>query len=543
MPSDLATFASLTKRFLDSSHRLFPQRASELGLQRYDGALGRNGPAVHQRYLALVTDTLAAVEKLPEGSFRGDDWLDRRAFLAQLRTDLLDYGELRRWRTNPQVHGDAAIQAIFSLVIKQARQLRKALPSIESRLKRLPAFLAEGASCVRAPVPLWTTLAVRTCEGADTFLAALEQTLIPLAPRASRLETLFAHARAAFKKYAAAIQRKQPGPENGFCIGRENFELLMRERLGLDWTIEEAEASGYRLIAELRAELKKEARKLGGGSPRQIIARAAAAWKPSAGSRLEEYEQVTRSVRAAFEEAGLMTFPTGDELRVMPVPDFLRHQFPTAAYHNPGPYEKKQIGIFWVNDLSEIRASAADQAREVEQHFGLELTCAHEAYPGHHLQFVLQNRHRSKLRRHFAHSIFYEGWTLWCEKMCLDQKIFRAKPARLLQLSDALWRAWRIVIDCGLHSGKLTCEEACQLLRDGAGFTQARAQGDINWYTASPTVPMSYLLGRLELEKLHAELTGRGWSLRQFNDWILSFGAIPWSWIWRSTLHGTPLPR
>ena len=70
------------------------------------------------------------------------------------------------------------------------------------------------------------------------------------------------------------------------------------------------------------------------------------------------------------------------------------------------------------------------------------------------------------------------------------------------------------------------------------GFTAARARGDVNWYTSSPTVPMSYLLGRLEVERLHAHLVGEeGWSLRKFNDWILSFGAIPWSWIWQARLR------
>ena len=50
---------------------------------------------------------------------------------------------------------------------------------------------------------------------------------------------------------------------------------------------------------------------------------------------------------------------------------------------------------------------------------------------------------------------------------------------------------------------------------------------------------MSYLLGRLELERLHARLVKRdGWSLRRFNDWILSFGAIPWRWIWEAELRG-----
>jgi uncharacterized protein (DUF885 family) len=112
--------------------------------------------------------------------------------------------------------------------------------------------------------------------------------------------------------------------------------------------------------------------------------------------------------------------------------------------------------------------------------------------------------------------------------------------ARLIQLHDSLWRAHRIGIDCGLHSGTLTYNAACRRLQEGVGFTLQRARGDVNWYTAAPTVPMSYLLGRLELERLHARLVGgEGWTLRRFNDWILGFGAIPWSWIWASALRPT----
>ena len=56
---------------------------------------------------------------------------------------------------------------------------------------------------------------------------------------------------------------------------------------------------------------------------------------------------------------------------------------------------------------------------------------------------------------------------------------------------------------------------------------------------ASPVLhAINYLLGRLEVERLHAELVGReGWSVRRFNDWMLSFGALPWSWIWQSRLR------
>jgi uncharacterized protein (DUF885 family) len=188
--------------------------------------------------------------------------------------------------------------------------------------------------------------------------------------------------------------------------------------------------------------------------------------------------------------------------------------------------------------LSVTHRDPAKRAAEVRQHFGLELTCAHEAYPGHHLQFVVQNKHRSRLRRLFAHAIFYEGWTLWCEKMAIDRNVIDLPQARLIQLRDALWRAHRIGIDCGLHDGSLSYAAAWKRLERALGFTAARARGDVNWYTSAPTVPMSYLLGRLEVERLHEQLVGRdGWTLRQFNDWMLSYGALPWRWIWDARLR------
>ena len=124
---------------------------------------------------------------------------------------------------------------------------------------------------------------------------------------------------------------------------------------------------------------------------------------------------------------------------------------------------------------------------------------------------------------------------MWCEQLAVERGLVEGPYARLQQIHDALWRAHRIVIDCGLHGGSLSYEGACKVLVKGVGFTKARAAGDVNWYTSSPTVPMSYLLGRIEVQKLHHRFVDReGWTLKQFNDWMLSHGAIPWSWIIRA---------
>lgn len=540
---EIRRFRRITTAFLEESHALFPQDASALGLHRFDAMLGENTPEVHLQYTRLLENALRDVEALPEIAFAGDDWLDRRGFLAMVRTGLFFNRDFPHWRINPQTHCDTAIQSIFDLVVRHTEDLKKALPPIESRLAKVPAFLSGGAACVKEPVPLWTKLAAQSCDGALDFLKKLEEQLLPLSAKPAHTKRLFADAGAAFKAYARSIGNKKQGRAGGFSIGRSNFEFMIRERLGLSMSLPEAEALGRKLVEQLTHQQKVEAAKFGKRKAATIIEEAAAQWKPGAATLLDEYKVVTGRMRGKFAKAGLLTLPRGEKLKVLPVPEFMQHQFPTAAYSQPGAFDPDQTGIFWVNDLSLKQKTLEKRAAEVRQHYGLELTCAHEAYPGHHVQFVIQNQHASKVRRLFHHAIFYEGWTLWCEKMCIEQGIYDAPHARLVQTTDALWRAYRILIDCGLHSGALDYKKACRVLMDGVGFTEGRARGDVNWYTSSPTVPMSYLIGRIELEKMHDKLVTRsGWPLKKFNDWILSYGAIPWSWIWQSALGSQNLP-
>lgn len=534
MKSDAVTvsrFRQVADSYFAESHERFPEHASRLGLAEFNARLGVNDPAAHRAHIKATETALAEVESQPEAAFRGEDWLDRRTFLAMLRTDLLQNRDLQRWRVNPQGPCDTAVDAIFDLLVRHTDNLPGILPAIEARLEKIPDYLAAGAEGIRNPVPLWSKLARKSCEGAVTFLGQVEPELLAAAKTPDRTKLAVASATRAFQRYAAVISRKNPGPQRGYSIGRANFEYLMRERLGFDISLPEARANGHRLIAGMTQLLEAEARRLGGKNARTILEEAAASWTPDR-PLLDEYRAATLTLKKKLRSLGIATLPRGETLQVLPAPPFLRHQFPTAAYNAPPPFSPKQEGIFWVNDLSLGVTDEKKRLAEIRQHFGLELTSAHEGYPGHHLQFAIQNQHRSKLRRLAGHSIYYEGWTMWCEKISIERGLIDNPFARLQQIHDALWRAYRIVIDCGLHDGTLDYNGACQVLMDGVHFTKARAGGDVNWYTSSPTVPMSYLLGRLEVEKLFQRFVVReSWSLKKFNDWMLGHGAIPWSWI------------
>ncbi|HYG77278.1 MAG TPA: DUF885 domain-containing protein [Planctomycetota bacterium] len=526
-------FRRVSEKYVEESFERFPTYGSTVGRKEFHGELEIPSIKLFAAHEKAIRKTLAAVQDLPEHDFGGDDWLDRRAFMADLRSELWSIERIA-FRRNPDTWASGALGAIHHHIVRHADDLSPVADAILSRLKKLPAYLEGAGEVLQSPVPVWQKMALSSCKGAPSLFDAIVEPLAKTgkAPK-EKIEKLAAGAKSAFAAYAKRVEKARPGKPNDFSVGTTRFEALIRERMGWELTVTEAEAIGKTLAARIGAEMEAEAKKF---SPtkkaHEILADAAANWKPERGDLLSEYQYQTTRVAEAFKQRDLVTFPPGERLEVKPVPDFLRHHFPTAAYSSPGAFEEDQFGIFWVNDLSLIRKTQKEKDAEIRQHHGLAATCAHEAYPGHHLQFCTANRHPSKLRRLFAHAIFYEGWTLWCEQMTVDYNVNEEPTAKLNQLHDALWRAHRILIDCGLQTGSMSYDDAVKHLMKHVGFTRGRAEGDVNWYTMSPTTPMSYLLGRTELLRLKKKKVDQGgWSVKQFNDWILSFGTLPWRWM------------
>ncbi|MEN6627344.1 MAG: DUF885 domain-containing protein [Candidatus Sumerlaeia bacterium] len=532
-------FRDVAARYYDQTFNRFPIEGSVAGRHEFDGEVGHARMTELEQQIRLVESSLAAVEDLPVQDFSAGGILDRRAFLANLRLERMQLVELDRWRNDPQIYINAAAESIHHLLARHARNLAPVAEALYSRFRKIPRYLDEAAACVHRPEPLWQRLAARNAPAVASMFRAVEEPLSKVLPNVRRpaLKKAIDDAANAAEAYAAHVGRLRPAKAGSFAIGEERLMRLMRERLGLDWSPREAASFARRHAEKLHEAMRVEARRFDTRrTPAEILQRAREEWKP-AGSLIEAYRSMVYAVRDRFAEAGWIDFPRGENLLVIPVPAFMREQFPTAAYSSPGALDPDQTGIFWVNDLGSLEGSAKSRAAEVAQHFGIELTCAHEAYPGHHLQFIRQNRHPSLARRMAHHAVYYEGWTLWCEQMMADLGSDENPYLRLTQLNDELWRTWRVVIDVGLHTGTVGYEHACRLLQREVGFTAARARGDVNWYTSAPGVPMAYLIGKLELMRLKQRHVDSGaMELREFNDWVLSFGAIPWRWIEESGL-------
>jgi uncharacterized protein (DUF885 family) len=102
--------------------------------------------------------------------------------------------------------------------------------------------------------------------------------------------------------------------------------------------------------------------------------------------------------------------------------------------------------------------------------------------------------------------------------------------SRLFQLKDMLWRAARVVVDVGLQTGGMSIEAAIGFLVDEAALERVNATAEVMRYTATPTQPSSYLVGKLEIMEIrrrYEERLGARFDLKTFHDTLLDVGSVP----------------
>jgi uncharacterized protein (DUF885 family) len=499
------------------------------GLRDGEGKLGRLTLDYQKKRERERQFALHALEGLSPRELSNEQQLDRLALRSLLLKESEDYARARH--TLEPNAPDQLLNILLHELQRGDDEPRHAARNLRSLLRQAPDFLDEAAAVVRNPERVWLRVMDQTVTGGMALLEGVRRFLQTQAPQPDDT-ALISAAGKAMERYRERIRQRPPAPAGSFAIGHVALQRRVRDELGLDYTLGQIEALALVEADRLGRLLQAACARFGRNrTADQIIAEARGNWRP-AKPLLELYQRETQRIAAGFRKARAVSFPQGDVLQVKPVPEFLRAVIPTAAYQPSPAFMKAQRGVFWVNDLSLTKQTVAEKLAEQQQHFGLPLTCSHEAYPGHHLQFVTANHHPRKWRRLFAHAVFYEGWTLWCEQMLLDLRIDRSPWLPVQQLHDALWRCHRILVDLRLQTGRYSHEQAIRHLQQHLGFTRARATADVNWYTAQPAVPMCYWLGRLENERLRQRvMAGRGWSLLRFNDWLLSFGTIPQAWI------------
>jgi uncharacterized protein (DUF885 family) len=155
---------------------------------------------------------------------------------------------------------------------------------------------------------------------------------------------------------------------------------------------------------------------------------------------------------------------------------------------------------------------------------------AHEARPGHELQFDSMVEHGVSIARarYAFNSTNVEGWGLYSEYLI---RPYMPLEGQLVSLDYRLLRAARAFLDPELQSGKVTPEEAKRVLEQDVVQSPAFAEEEVERYTyRAPGQANSYYYGFTKLVALRKDVEGTlGTKVKQkkYHDFILAQGLLP----------------
>ena len=542
-----SAFDGYNEKMLSEFLHINPDVATMFGLHDpYDRLLPHGG---FKRYketdelLALWTVTASELGQKEELS------VDQKLSLEVLGRwrEIYRFGlyEYPLWKMYPDAF-ESIFTILFQMLVNDYAPLTDRLSSICQRINQIPVYLAQFRTRFSEERinHEWVSSAIETCERFPKFLESIREvsrsvtddTLAPSLNSGIELanEELVAHL-----SWLHDLLQK---PNLQFAMGKTKFERLMEIR-GLPLTPDQILSLGERCIRELKEERCMVAERLiPGGS---VI-------KVQAGinhDRPETFEEALRVAAELMAEArefvmknGIATVDEDAMAVVLETPEFLRPIIPFAMCYPPTRFDKQKKGVYFLT-----RPNNPDDLGGFCNKVTLINTAVHEAFPGHFHQLALSTSKPwifdlplavwsadwgSGVLPFATESV--EGWALYCEQMMLDHGYHESDELAFQILTDAIFRACRIVADIKLAYGEVTTKGIAEWMAKETGMPLDGLAADVKFYAHSPGYVLSYMVGRHLIYKLRSDLEsklGPKFDEMMFHDLVASYGVLPFSMV------------
>src|SRR5262245_12190442 len=534
MQETVKAFTALSEEFVELYMRHHPVQATLVGIHDYDAKLPDDSPnGIRERVTWLRDLEQRLVASVPWQELPVEQRVDFGFLRSRLGAMRADLEEIKMHAHNPALYAETALTGIFLLMARRHAPLEERKEAILSRLLAVPDYLKLVRPNFEQIPDAFLGTASEITLSAPAFVDEVTRSLVKSFPsEAERIEHAGTRARVGFLQYQEYIDRDLEAKVGGtFAIGERwmNFKLEREHLLGMDCTA--LEALGKDHVERTRKALEAEAAKVDPSRSWRDLVAEAKKRHPEPLRLREAYQAEVDRSRQFVAEKGVVPLPAGETIEVIDTPLFLRATTPYAAYLPPAPFDEDQAGLFYVTPVDNTRRKE-EQAQQLEGHCyaGLPLTTVHEAYPGHHVQLCHANRSATRLRQLADSHVFAEGWALYCEELMYEQGYYLDAVTRIFQLKDLLFRACRVVIDVGLHTGRMTFMQAVDYLVEQALVERFNALIEVKRYTMTPTQPMSYLVGKLQILGLRDEAQsklGPRFDLANFHRQLLGIGTLP----------------
>lgn len=520
-----------------------PIGASLYGIPGYDAELGDPSATADEDARRQVLDIAARADAVDKSTVDAKDAVTLAVVAQQGRSaaDRIDSRMAEYTITDLFIAPAAALLTLLPMTpMPNAERAADYL----TRLRGLPDYLAavterhrEGVAAGRVPVAHVVQSAISHLDryladpAADTLRRPTPPVDIAESFTAERDRLLEEVVRPTFAKYREALVNEivpHARPEDRVGLtwlpeGDELYARLSRVHTTTDRTADELHQTGLDLMDELAAEFAVLGGKVFGTSDLpEIFDRLTNDPDLRWGSAEELLAAAHTAIeRAEAEAPKWFGHMPSHSCKIEPVPPAEAPGAP-AAYYLPPSLDGQRAGTYYANT----------HAPEKRFRYVSEVMAFHEAVPGHHFQLTIAGELTSlpMLRRIADVNAYTEGWGLYCERLAEEMGLYSDDVARLGMLTMDAMRAGRLVVDTGMHAKGWSRGQAVDYLTKHAPMPPAEIATEIDRYIAYPGQALSYMVGRLEIQRIRAAAAaalGSAFDVRKFHDLMIGSGPLP----------------
>jgi uncharacterized protein (DUF885 family) len=545
--SSLAAFVRLRSAFFERYLQTQPEEATTLGRHDLDDRLKDLSPSALGDEYAFHHDTLAQLERLPPEELPPDAQLDRTAMLGVTRFHVHDSADRRSYQRNVEL--STYPHTMLQYQIGQA-ETAEDWAAIASRTARIPTFLrqqehllAEGLVAGTPPDPHiihefaedHLPVIVRYFEHLPALPEAHQVTLSSAGARA--LHQAAREAREAFEAHRHFLRdRVLPHARHGVVLGEDEYRWRLENLFGLSTSPEELVRQAEDVLAQAQESIVQLAGQLGAPLSTLAEARALLAQLETENPARDEdviplYRGLIERAEHFIHERGMFNVPAGCRLGMKAIPPGM---VDVRGTNWPAPLlDPRKVGWFVVAPMAAAHPTV-----------WAALLAVHEGIPGHFLQslawqrafsqhpapvrFLLVTDHVAMARGHFGPMLNIEGYATYAEERMRRAGFYTAAESLTALVARAL-RAVRVVVDIGLHTGRMRSEEAVRYLVHHACMPEPNARREVLRYKRIPMQAITYLLGALEFERLEEDCRrerGSRFDEAAFHDELFSYGPV-----------------
>ena len=371
----------------------------------------------------------------------------------------------------------------------------------------------------------------------------------------------------------ATIKVKPQFADDRFAMGEAEYDWALKNNFHFDKTSAQLYDEAWPIVEGTQKEMIDLAREIGKLHGWTLPSDGTAAVRAVFDELSKDYPKSDAEMIAWYRDAafrlvdyarktGIFDVPADYKLEVVETPPPLRASIDGAAYYPAPPFKTTGVGRFYVtptgNDPAALKANNRSALADLS---------AHEGFPGHDWHYKVMTQYKDQISgvrwltpgavedssSMWEDSMAAEGWALYAEALMAEPQPgapngFYTPEERLYQLQGKLYRDLRVRIDTGIHTGRMSYDDAVDLFsqvvdflpsscHDAAATTNdakraacKSAEGAIFRYSKWPTQAITYRLGKDQIYALReeaAKLLGDHFSAKMFHLLFMRQGTIP----------------